>query len=70
MSLLKNEYQALLTLLDRVETKGLVEAKSLLILEQKLQDRVANWYDGHVTGFKQELGVIEPEVKSETEKLL
>lgn len=51
MSLVKSEYEALLVLLNRVETKGLNEAKSLIVLEQKLQSRIANWFDGHVTGF-------------------
>lgn len=51
MSLVKSEYEALLTLLNRVETKGLGEAKSLIILEHKLQQRIASWFDGHPTGF-------------------
>lgn len=54
MSLVKEEYQALLTVLNRVEIKGLQEARSLVILEQKIQARIANWFDGHVTGFKQD----------------
>lgn len=55
MSLVKDEYVALLNLLNRVETKGLGEARSLLILEQKLQARITSWFDGHVTGFKQDV---------------
>lgn len=63
MSLVKSEYEALLNLLNRVETKGLGEARSLLILEQKLQNRIASWFDGHVTGFKQEVpDVVDPSV--------
>lgn len=68
MSLVKDEYVALLALLNRVETRGLNEAKTLVVLEQKLQSRIAGWFDGHVTGFKQDAIRTESDVKTDIAK--
>jgi hypothetical protein len=58
MSLVKEEYQSLLALLGRVETKGVAEAQALVALAQKLDSRIKTWFDGHVTGFKQDVAVV------------
>ncbi len=65
MSLVKSEYESLLGLLSRVETKGLHEAQALIALAQKLDSRIKNWYDGHVTGFKQEVAKVEADAATE-----
>lgn len=50
--LIKDDYKNLRAFLERVEVKGVGEAQVLAIIALKLEQRIAEWFDGHVTGFK------------------
>lgn len=55
MSLLKQDYENLLKILETVEIKGASSAKYITALAARIEQRVASWFDGHVTGFKQDV---------------
>jgi hypothetical protein len=54
VNLIKEDYQNVLKLLDRVTIQGKEEAKYIALLAHKLEQRVVNWFDGHFSGYKPE----------------
>lgn len=51
MSLVKQDYENLVKILESVEIKGLSSARYIADLASKLESRVASWYDGHPSGW-------------------
>lgn len=61
MILTKMDYENLRKILDTVKSEGVESAKYLGGLADRLDIRVQSWFDGHITGYRQETGIVIPD---------